>query len=133
MTAHHPGFEMVLILWQHFIKSSRCFNVSSLHGADFGDRYEVLVGVTILNVLQGDICSLVQVTLIQEVGKFEENLVTVVRLYLLVFCCNIFVVYDIYRILYRLGSKILWRVVFGLELVKFTHSFDFCDRKMLSG
>ena len=113
MTPHYPSLNVFLAPWQHLVDGFCCIWVLALHDSGSGFGQQVLVRVGVLYVCKSNVCSLVEVVLQQEINELKEDLVTVIRLDLLVFSSNSLVVYDSYSVINSLGPVVLWVVVLG--------------------
>lgn len=133
MSSHNPGLMVVLIAWKHLIESSSCFKILTLSNPDPCFGVQILRRVQILNVFQSSISCREQIVLQQEIDQFEEDLVTVIGLHLLILCDHVLVVDDVHLVLYGLGSEVLWRVILWLQLVEFSHSLHLGDGEVLPG
>lgn len=133
VASHDPSFQIVLVLWKHLVESGGRLEVAALHRAHLGLGDQVLVRMGVLNIFQSNISSLVEIVLEQEINQLKENLITVIRLDVLVFRGHVLVIDDVNWILDRLRPEILGCIVLWLKLTKFTHPLDFGERKVLSG
>jgi len=88
--------------------------------------------VSVKDVAESNVGSHVEVVRKQHLNEVEVNLVTVIRLYILVLRGNLCVVNDINRIVNRLSAEILWCIVLWLQLVELTHLFNLRDSKVFS-
>lgn len=133
MASHNPSFIVVVVVWEHFIKSSSGFRIVALANPDSGFGVEVLSRMEVLDIFKSNISSFEQIVFQQQIHQLEEDLVAVIWLHLLVSRRDRFPVDDFNLVLNSLCSEVLWSVILWLELIQFSHSFHFGNSKVLPG